>query len=192
MSHHIKTVYVVHHSHTDIGYTDLQERVIDTQADYIRTVLSMMEQPDNAEFRWNCETLFCVEEFFKSASGEEKEKLFKLAADGRIGLSANYLNVTDLADCTVFRERLHQWQQRFASYGASIRTAMTADINGISMGYRDAMLAEGVEFLFMNIHCHHGMYPLYQNQTAFWWENAAGERLLVWNGDGRGKDKGLC
>ena len=183
MSHHIKTVYVVHHSHTDIGYTDLQERVIDTQADYIRTVLSMMEQPDNAEFRWNCETLFCVEEFFKAASGEEKEKFFRLAADGRIGLSANYLNVTDLADCTIFRERLHQWQQRFASYGASIRTAMTADINGISMGYRDAMLAEGVEFLFMNIHCHHGMYPLYQNQTAFWWENAAGERLLVWNGE---------
>ena len=27
----INTVYVIHHSHTDIGYTDLQERVIDTQ-----------------------------------------------------------------------------------------------------------------------------------------------------------------
>ena len=32
MVHSIRTVYVVHHSHTDIGYTDLQERVIDTQA----------------------------------------------------------------------------------------------------------------------------------------------------------------
>lgn len=63
MAHSIKTVYVIHHSHTDIGYTDLQERVIDTQANYIKTVLSMMEQPANAGFRWNCETLFCVEEF---------------------------------------------------------------------------------------------------------------------------------
>lgn len=27
MSRQIKTVYVIHHSHTDIGYTDLQERV---------------------------------------------------------------------------------------------------------------------------------------------------------------------
>ena len=46
MKHSIQTVYVVHHSHTDIGYTDLQERVIDTQVDYLRPVLSLMEPPD--------------------------------------------------------------------------------------------------------------------------------------------------
>ena len=58
MENQIKTMYVVHHSHTDIGYTDLQERVIDTQAGYIRGVLSMMKRPEYADFRWNCETLF--------------------------------------------------------------------------------------------------------------------------------------
>ena len=67
MEHRIRTVYVVHHSHTDIGYTDLQERVIETQADYIRTVVSMMQEKENALFRWNCETLFCVEAFFREA-----------------------------------------------------------------------------------------------------------------------------
>ena len=43
MGHKIKTVYVIHHSHTDIGYTDLQERVIDNQTDYIDTVLEIMK-----------------------------------------------------------------------------------------------------------------------------------------------------
>lgn len=183
MSRQIKTLYVIHHSHTDIGYTDLQERVIDTQADYIRTVLNLMTQPENADFRWNCETLFCVEEFFKSASPEQQEDFCRLAAEGKIGLSANYLNFNDLVDCQVYGERLAQWQARLAPYGAAMKTAMMADINGISMGYRDAMLENGVEFLFMNIHCHHGMYPLYQNQNAFFWENADGKRLLVWNGE---------
>lgn len=178
MKHKIKTVYVIHHSHSDIGFTDLQERVIDTQVDYIRTALRIMQQPENQEFRWNCETLFCVEEFFKTATEEEKERFTALAAAGKIGLSANYLNFNDLVDCEIYRERLHNWQTRLP-----MRTAMIADVNGISMGYRDAMLAEGVEFLFANIHCHHGMYPLYQNQNAFWWENAAGQRLLVWNGE---------
>lgn len=183
MKHRIKTVYVIHHSHTDIGYTDLQERVIDTQANYIRTVLSVMKKPEYADFRWNCETLFCVEEFFRHASEEEKEDFCALAAEGRIGLSANYLNFTDLLDCDIYKDRLQQWQTYFAERGCRMKTAMFADINGISMGCRDAMLANGVEFLFTNIHCHHGMYPLYQNQTAYWWENAAGKRLLVWNGE---------
>ena len=178
MENQIKTLYVIHHSHTDIGYTDLQERVIHTQSDYIKTVLSMMEQPENQEFRWNCETLFCVEEFYKTATEAQKKAFAALAAEGKIGLSANYLNFNDLVDCEVYRRRLHRWQQVLP-----MKTAMMADINGISMGYRDAMLDEGVEFLFMNIHCHHGMYPLYENQNAFWWENAAGKRMLVWNGE---------
>ena len=70
--HAIRTVYVVHHSHTDIGYTDLQEHVIDLQVDYIRSALQMMQSPANAAFRWNCETLFCVEAFFRTATEEEK------------------------------------------------------------------------------------------------------------------------
>lgn len=65
MAHSIKTVYVIHHSHTDIGYTDLQERVIAIQVNYIKTVLAMMRNPEYADFRWNCETLYCVEEFWR-------------------------------------------------------------------------------------------------------------------------------
>lgn len=142
-----------------------------------------MEQPEYGGFRWNCETLFCVEEFWKSQRRKKKAAFLRLVAGGKIGLSANYLNFNDLVDCSVYRERLSRWQQNLSQAGAAMRTAMMADINGISMGYRDAMLAEGVEFLFANVHCHHGMYPLYQNQNAFWWENAAGQRLLVWNGE---------
>lgn len=183
MANKIKTVYVIHHSHTDIGYTDLQERVIDNQTDYIRTVLKIMEKPEYQAFRWNCETLFCVEEFFKTASEEEKEQFCKLVSEGKIGLSANYLNFNDLLDCEIYEERLREWNVFFHKQGISMKTAMFADINGISMGCRDAMLANGVAFLYTNIHCHHGMYPLRQNQNAFWWENAEGKRMLVWNGE---------
>lgn len=183
MSHKIQTVYVIHHSHTDIGYTDLQERVIDNQTDYIRTVLSLMKKPEYQNFRWNCETLFCVEEFFKTASEEEKEEFCKLTAEGKLGLSANYLNFNDLLDSEVYNERLQEWKEYFQKKGITMKTAMFADINGISMGCRDAMLDNGVEFLYTNIHCHHGMYPLRQNQNAYWWENAEGKRLLVWNGE---------
>lgn len=183
MEHKIKKVYVIHHSHTDIGYTDLQERVIDNQKDYIHTVLEMMKKPEYQSFRWNCETFFCIEEFLKTAQPEEKEQFYRLVKQGKIGVSANYLNFNDLLDCEVYADRLQAWKTELNHYGVELKTAMFADINGVSMGYRDAMIQNGVEFLYANVHCHHGMYPLRQNQTAFWWENREGKRLLVWNGE---------
>ena len=31
MTHKIREVYIVHHSHTDVGYTDLQEQLMPTR-----------------------------------------------------------------------------------------------------------------------------------------------------------------
>ena len=183
MPHTIRTLYVVHHSHTDIGYTDLQERVVQAQADYIRSALRILAEPQNAAFRWNCETWFCVEQFLQTAAPAEAEALFAAMRAGRVGFSANYLNFCDLADAGVYARRLGEACALLRAHGIAPKTAMCADINGISMGLRDAMLENGIEFLYTNIHCHHGMYPLRQNQTAYWWQNAAGQRLLVWNGE---------
>lgn len=183
MPRQIKTLYVIHHSHTDIGYTDLQERVVQVQVDYIRSALRILGQARNAAFRWNCETWFCAEQFLKEAAPAEAEQFFALMRAGRLGFSANYLNFCDLADCAVLDRRLGEACALLRSRGVEPKTAMCADINGISMGQRDVLLRHGIEFLYTNIHCHHGMYPLYRNQTAYWWENAAGQRLLVWNGE---------
>ncbi len=39
MSNKKYNIYVVHHSHTDIGYTDLQEKILYNQANYIKSVI---------------------------------------------------------------------------------------------------------------------------------------------------------
>lgn len=183
MNNQIKTLYVIHHSHTDIGYTDLQERIIAVQAEYISTVISLLKEEKNRDFRWNCETWYCVEQFLKDAPEEEKEEFFRLMREGKIGFSATYLNFNDLLDCSIYEERLREAVTMLKSRGITPKTAMFADINGIAMGQRDAMIENGIEFLFTNIHSHHGMYPLYKNQTPFYWENQEGKRLLVWNGE---------
>lgn len=181
--HSIKTLYIVHHSHTDIGYTDLQERIITAQIEHIRDAIDMLNLPENAEFRWNCETLYCVEQFLNDSTEAEKEAFFKLVKENRIGISGSYLNFNDLVDYKILTRRLKKLAELLNKNGVAMKTAMNADINGISMGQRDAMLENGVEFLFTNVHTHHGMYPLFQNQSPYWWENAKGQRLLVWNGE---------
>ncbi len=38
----MKTLYVIHHTHTDIGYTELQGRVARWQSDFVRQALDIM------------------------------------------------------------------------------------------------------------------------------------------------------
>lgn len=174
-------IYVVHHSHTDIGYTDLQERVIYNQVDYIRTAIRLAKE--DPRFKWNCETWFCVEKFLEEATDAEKEDFFSAVRSGNIGISANYLNFTDLAEPTVLTERVAEMKKLFSDRSIRVESAMIADINGVSMGYRDALLASDTKFFYTNVHCHHGQYPLYRNQQPFFWENEKGQRLLVFSAE---------
>lgn len=194
MANKIKTVYVVHHSHTDIGYTDLQERILLSQEDYIHSALQLLRKPENQQFRWNCETWFCVRDFLKNADEQLRAELFERMRNEQIGFSANYLNFTDVADGHALNTVMVEMTDILDAQDIPHETAMFADINGISMGYRNLLLDHGVKFLYTNIHCHHGMYPLYQNQNAYFWEDERGRRLLVWNGEhyNLGNALGIC
>ncbi len=112
----------------------------------------------------------------------------------QIGFSANYLNFTDVTDGHALNTVMDEMTDILDAQDIPHETAMFADINGISMGYRNLLLDHGVKFLYTNIHCHHGMYPLYQNQNAYFWEDERGRRLLVWNGEhyNLGNALGIC
>lgn len=188
MGKQIREVYIIHHSHTDVGYTDLQEQIIYNQVNNIRNVISIIKNgyennTQEKDFKWNCETYYCVEQFFKAAVEQEKNDFFELVKKGNIGISATYLNFNDLVDAGMLGRRTARMKDVFQAEGISVTTAMNADINGISMGARDVLIRNGIEFLFTNIHTHHGMYPLYKNQTPYYWENGSGGRILVWSGE---------
>ena len=96
MGKQIKDVYIVHHSHTDVGYTDLQETVIYNQIHNIKAAVKIITEgigngTPEKDFRWNCETYYCVERFLEAATEEEKEQFFELVKNGNIGISATYL-----------------------------------------------------------------------------------------------------
>lgn len=182
------TMYIMHHSHTDIGYTDLQERIIYNHIDYIRSAINTAKEgyrtdTINKNFKWNCETYYCVERFLEEAAEEEKQDFYAMIKSNNIGLSATYLNFNDLVDKKVLHNRTKEMVEHFKTQGIDIKVAMNADVNGVSLGTLDVLIDNGIEFLFTNIHTHHGMYPLYQNQKPYYWENQEGKRLLVFNGE---------
>ncbi|MBR6028376.1 MAG: glycosyl hydrolase [Clostridia bacterium] len=191
---------VLHHSHTDIGYTARQELICRHHADFLRQAVHILrkidagEHPEQQGFRWQCENYWQVENFLRGAGEGERADLIRYVREGRIGLSASYLNLTDLVDETVLREHLRMAADWAEGIGAPMKSAMTADINGYSAGLPDALAEAGVKYLYSAVHTHHGRYPLHENPAFFRWRGPGGKRVLVFSGEHYhwGHVLGLC
>jgi hypothetical protein len=175
------TLYILHSSHTDVGYTDTQEKMKNHHIGFIRQALALTRKDPG--FKWNCESYWCVEQFLAVATPQEKEAFVAAVQRGSIGLSASYLNLTDLVPEYVHSGIMAACCRQREVLGLSAPSAMTADINGYAWGVADIWASHGVKHLLSSIHTHHGYHPLFRKQTPFWWESPKGQRLLVWNGD---------
>ncbi|WP_240421361.1 hypothetical protein [Paenibacillus periandrae] len=192
-------IFVIHHAHTDVGYTDRQEKVALYHVDFIKQAIEISEKIRSGEraewegFRWTCESFWPVEQFLEQTTTEWHER-FKLALQaGHIELTANYLHIVEILDNGIFKACTEKAVDFASSMGLKIDSAMTADLNGYGWGYAQSLADLGIQNLSMCIHTHHGMFPLWRKQIPFWWEPPQGDRLLVWNGDhyNLGNDLGL-
>jgi len=197
---HPWTIYVLHHSHTDIGYTARQELISRQHADFLRQVLWILrridagEAPEQRGFRWQCENWWQIENFLHYADRADREDLIRYILEGSVGLSASYLNLTDLIDETVLREHLAQAQAWAQKNQLPMNSAMTADVNGYSAAWPDLLADAGVRYFYSALHTHHGMYPLHRNPTFFRWRGSGGKSVLTFVGEHYhwGHVLGLC
>lgn len=177
-------VFLIHHSHTDIGYTERQEKIAGYHVSFIRQAIDILnKEEDNKGFIWQCENYWQIENFYKYATEDEKKDFEKYVKLGKIGVSLNYLNMTELISSKVLNKKIKSATDYTKEIDFPVESAMTADINGYAWGYADALKNNGVNNLFCCLHTHHGMFPLFKKQMPFYWETTTGEKLLVWNGE---------
>ncbi|MCK4590554.1 MAG: hypothetical protein KAT86_02280, partial [Candidatus Latescibacteria bacterium] len=143
-------VYLSHHSHVDIGYTNLQSRIMRQHVQYLQEVIRLCEEtggyPEDSKFRWTCEGTWTVEHFLEGASEGEREAFIELVKQGRIEVTALYLNMTKL----VSHEELIRWVYYAAElrrkYGITISTAMNTDVAGFSWALPQVLNGMGVRY----------------------------------------------
>jgi hypothetical protein len=192
-------IFVIHHSHTDIGYTERQEKIEQFHVDFIRQAVETVKairsgaKKEWEGFHWTCETFWAVERFLEEASDEMKHDFIEALRADDLELSGTYLNMTELADEPLLRSMTARARRFADSNGIELSSAMTADINGYSWGYAQVLVDAGIKHLLTCVHTHHGMFPIGRKQFPFYWETPKGDRLLVWNGEHYmfGNDLGL-
>jgi len=180
------SVYLFHHSHTDIGYTELQSRVARNHVEYLDSVIKYCREtdgyPDEAKFRWNIEISWALENFVRTRPEADVKALVDLIRSGRVELSALYLQ---LSDCFAHEEivRTVDAAKAFARrYGFDIRSAMNNDVNGFAWSLPQIFKQAGVRYFATGINETRSKAPL-RRPNAFWWESPDGSRILHWNGE---------
>ncbi len=180
------SVYLFHHSHTDIGYTELQSRVARNHVEYLDSVIKYCREtdayPDDAKFRWNIEVSWTLENFIRTRPESDARALVDLIRAGRVELSALYLQVTDCFAHEEIARSVDAAREFARRYGFELRSAMNDDVNGFAWSLPQIFRQAGVRYFASGINETRSRAPL-RRPNAFWWESPDGSRILHWNGE---------
>ena len=181
----VHTLYFIHHSHTDIGYTHDQPIVFDLHGRFLDEALHLVDKYSDREsdgtFRWTVETTYVLYRWLQQASTGQIERFKALERGGRIEVTGMFANLTPLLDTDQLVETFQLLRPLRDDFGFTIRHAMNCDVNGENWPLVDLLLDLGIEGLTMAINTHFGGAPM-QRPNVFWWEGPSGRKILAYNG----------
>ncbi|MGP3912706.1 glycoside hydrolase family 38 N-terminal domain-containing protein [Nonomuraea sp. 10N515B] len=179
------SVYVVHHSHLDIGYTDPQGTVLRHHLDYLDAALRLAEEtaswPDDAKFRWTVESSMPAVKWLAARPAEMVESFVRYGREGIIEVTALPFQLHTEACST---EELHRQLRFTRRFGFPVTSAMHTDVPGAVVGLVDALSQVGVRYLAAahnwagrSVPYLHGGDKL---TRPFRWRAPSGNELIVW------------
>jgi hypothetical protein len=190
-----RELYLLPHSHNDIGYSDLQTDVEAKQLKNIRDALSLIgataDYPDGSRFKWNIEILWPVETYLSSALPAERDAFVAAVKAGTIGLHAMYsgqitgiCRPEELMRLTDYARRLKR------DYGVAVTSAMISDIPGNVWSVVPAFAQAGIRYFTSGPNYNPSMadggdrvghFNRAWGDRPFYWVSPSGqERLLTW------------
>ncbi|HUU19807.1 MAG TPA: glycosyl hydrolase-related protein [Sedimentisphaerales bacterium] len=181
-------IYILHHSHVDIGYTHVQTEVVRKHWEYFKQVIELARgsanYPAGSQFKWNVEVLWAVDSYLKQASPKEREDFVDAVKKGWIGLDALYGNELTALCRPEELIRLVDYARKLRQhYDLTINTAMITDVPGYTWGIVPVLAQSGVKYFSVGPNRGHRIgYTLSTwGDKPFYWESPSGKRnILCW------------
>ena len=184
----VKEIYILPHSHVDIGYTAIQTDVVKKQNQNIDIALELIRRtsnyPEGSKFIWNVEVLWPVENYLREASPEKQKEFIKAVKEGRIGLDAFYGNILTGLCRPEELIRMMRYATMLADlWGVKIESAMISDVPGYTWSTVTAMAQAGVKYFSFapNYFDRMGLTMEVWQDKPFWWISPDGiNKVLCW------------
>ncbi|MEN6336508.1 MAG: polysaccharide lyase family protein [Phycisphaerales bacterium] len=182
------TVYITPHSHTDIGYTEIQTAIeakqVQNLVDGIAAAKRTADYPEGARFIWNVEVLWAADLYLRRLDDQQRADFLDAVKKGQVVLNGMYL--TELTGLCRPEElvRLFKYSTELAAKtGVPIDSAMISDVPGYTWGTVTAMAQAGIRYFSVapNYFDRIGTILRDWENKPFYWVGPDGQsKVLVW------------
>jgi hypothetical protein len=183
----IREVWVLPHSHVDVGYTHPQAEIVRIQIENLRQAMKLAQaSATNApgqRFQWNPEAIWALDHFLQQASPTERDELLAAVRRGDIGIDALYGNMLtglcrpeELVQCLAFGPRFAELT------GVPVESAAICDVPGWTWGIVPTMAQAGVKYFAIgpNHSARIGSIHRWDNRPFYWKSQSGADRVLCW------------
>jgi len=182
------TLYLLHHSHVDVGYTHDQKEVEKIQWQNLHQAVALAEKtrhyPLGSRFKWNTEVMWAVDSYLKHEDKQGKVRLIKAVKEGSIELGALYANLmTGLCrpeELVRITERAREFSRR---YSLPLESAMITDIPGMTGSMVQVLAKSGIKYLSMGVNRGHrigDIIDVWGDKPFYWLSPSGREKILCW------------
>jgi len=183
-----RTIYLLHHSHNDIGYTHVQPEVEKMQWKNLETAINLAEStrdyPEGARFKWCTEVMWAVESWYDSASPDKRQAFTEAVKSGRIELNGLFANeLVSLCGPEELDRLLEAGRNLSRICNTELTSAMITDIPGWSWALVPALANSGVKYLSLGTNRGHrigNIVDVWGDRPFYWVSPSGEEKVLTW------------
>lgn len=174
------TVFIVPHTHVDIGYTDFQGKVAEGQAAALEEAEDLIAS--TPDFRYATDGSWNVEQLVNARSGAGQKRLFDLVRAGKLGVPVDYFNLlTGYASLETLYRSLFYTKHLSATEHIPFSYATTTDVPSYSAAYATVLATSGVKYWAVG--GNQDRAPVLTGEewnqlSPFWWKGPDGHKVL--------------
>ncbi len=182
----VRHIDVIHHSHTDVGFTDIPSVCREHQVRFLDAALEACLR--NRSFHWTAEATVTVDAWWRAASPQRRDGMVRMVRSGQMDIMALPFNQAPFMDARQWRQAL-DWLPADVRRELNPQAAMQNDVNGFPRAGALLLLDRNIHHLLMGINPDMGGPP-FRRPAAFYWKMPDGRRLFVWLGEHYGSAYG--
>lgn len=176
------TIFVVPHTHLDVGYTDYQGKVAEVQPRVLGQAADLIRA--HPDFRFSMDGSWNLQQLLETRSKTERERILNLIRTGKMAMPAQYVNVlTGYASLETLYRSLYESKKFSNQYGLPFEYANITDVPTYSGSYPSILASSGVKYWVAA--ANNDRAPIFNfehwnEKSPFWWEGPDGKKVLFW------------